>query len=189
MPESDRATVLVVDDEPEFADVYALRLDRYETRTAYGGREALEAVDDSVDVVLLDRRMPEVPGDEVLDRIRNTGYNCRVIVLTAVDPGLDIVEMHFDDHLCKPVKKPDLVAAIEQQLRVQHYDDRLSDYLEVTSKLALLEDEFPSPGGAESEDLADMRERAEELRAALDNALAEFDDIDTAFRQITRSRT
>ena len=135
--------------------MYALRLDRYETRTAYGGREALEAVDGSVDVVLLDRRMPEIPGDEVLGRIRTTGYNCRVIVLTAVDPGPDIVEMHFDD----------------------------------SSKLALLEDEFLSSGGAESEDLADMRDRAAELRAALDDALAEFDDIDTAFRQITRSRT
>jgi DNA-binding response OmpR family regulator len=189
VPESDRATVLVVDDEPDVADVYALRLDEYETRTAYGGQEALDAVGESVDVVLLDRRMPDVSGDEVLDRIRNADYTCRVIMLTAVNPGLDIVEMDFDDYLCKPVEKADLVAAIEQQLRVQRYDDRLSEYLEITSKLALLEGEFPASGEAGSDELAELRERAEELRAALDDALAEFDDIDTAFRRITRSRT
>jgi DNA-binding response OmpR family regulator len=181
------ATVLIVDDEEAVADVYALRLgDQYDVRTAYGGSEALDAVDGAVDVVLLDRRMPGLSGDEVLERIRDADHACRVVMLTAVDPGMDILRMDFDDYLCKPIEKKDLVAAIEQQLRVKRYDDRVSEYLEVTSKLALLEQELPPPDVENSEELARLRERAETLKMDLDETLAEFDDIDTAFREIPR---
>jgi DNA-binding response OmpR family regulator len=184
---SEPATVLVVDDETEVADVYALRLrNEYETRTAYGGEEALGVINEGVDVVLLDRRMPDRSGDEVLAEIREAAYDCKVIMLTAVDPGMDILEMDFDDYLCKPIEKADLVGAIEQQLRVQRYDDRLADYLEVTSKLALLESELPPRELRDNDRLERLRGRADELKAELDETLAEFEDIDTAFREITR---
>jgi DNA-binding response OmpR family regulator len=184
---SDTAAVLVVDDEEEVADVYALRLrDNYETRVAYGGEDALETIDVDVDVVLLDRRMPDRSGDEVLAEIRERGYDCRVIMLTAVDPGLDIVDMPFDDYLCKPVEKDDLVAAIDQQLTIQRYDDRLSEYFELTSKVALLESELSSQELADSEELTRLRERAESLRAEIDETLDEFDDIDRAFQDVER---
>ena len=184
---SQPATVLVVDDEREVADVYALRLqERYETRTAYGGEAALSAVDESVDAVLLDRRMPGLSGDEVLERIRERGLECRVVMLTAVDPGLDIVEMDFDDYLCKPVEKADLVAAIEQQLRLKRYDDRLSEYLEVASKLALLEGELPVQQLENDDRIRALAERAETLEAELDASIAEFEDIESAFEEIAR---
>jgi DNA-binding response OmpR family regulator len=184
---SDQATVLVVDDEEEVADVYALRLrNEYETRTAYGGEEALETIDEHVDVVLLDRRMPDIPGDEVLEEIRAMPLDCKVIMLTAVDPGMDILELDFDDYLCKPVEKADLVSAIDQQLEVQRYDDRLSEYLEVSSKVALLKAEL-SPQEVEANDeLQELTARAEELRAEMDGTLEEFDDIETAFQEIAR---
>jgi DNA-binding response OmpR family regulator len=184
---SNQATVLVVDDEREVADVYALRLrGEYETRTAYGGEEALAELEDSVDVVLLDRRMPDISGDDVLAEIRDRGVDCRVIMLTAVDPGTDIIEMDFDDYLCKPVEKADLVSAIEQQLQVQRYDDRLSEYLEVSSKLALLEAELSAQELDDNEDLQELSARAEELKRKMDETIEEFDDMEAAFREIAR---
>lgn len=58
--------VLVVEDEPDLADLYAAWLgDEYRVRTAYGGQEALDELDeadDEVDAILLDRRMPGFPG-------------------------------------------------------------------------------------------------------------------------------
>ncbi|WP_436923106.1 response regulator [Halosimplex amylolyticum] len=179
--------VLIVDDDAEVADVYALRLrDEYDTETAYGGEEALEVVDESVDVVLLDRRMPQVSGDDVLAAIRERGLDTRVIMITAVDPDFDIVDMPFDDYLCKPVQKGDLVAAIEQQLTASRYDERLTEYLEVTSKVVLLEAEKSEPELDASDDVADLRERAECLREEIDEALAEFDDFEAAFNEISR---
>ena len=184
---SETATVLVVDDEEEVADVYALRLrNEYDTRVAYGGKAALSELDEEVDVVLLDRRMPDVSGDEVLERIREQGADCRVIMLTAVDPGLDIAELSFDDYLCKPVEKADLVEAIDQQLRAQRHDEQLSRYLEVTSKLALLETELSGREFEANEEVEALREEAAELRAELDDGLAEFEEIDRTFRGIGR---
>ena len=60
--DTDEATVLVVEDEARVADTYAMRLrDRCATTVAYDGEEALETVNEDVDVILLDRRMPEPP--------------------------------------------------------------------------------------------------------------------------------
>jgi DNA-binding response OmpR family regulator len=179
--------VLIVDDEAEVADVYALRLRaEYDTETAYGGKEALESVGESVDVVLLDRRMPRVSGDDVLSTIRERGLDIRVIMNTAVDPDFDIVDMPFDDYLCKPVQKEDLVAAIEQQLTASRYDDQLTEYLETTSKIALLEAEKTDTELDASEEVTELRERAERLRVDVDDALSEFDDFEAAFNEVSR---
>ena len=86
----ERATVVVVEDEPDLADLYTAWLDDdYDVHAAYGGEEALELIDDlgAVDVVLLDRRMPEVSGDEVLSALRDRG----LAVTHAAPPGLDDV--------------------------------------------------------------------------------------------------
>jgi DNA-binding response OmpR family regulator len=185
--ESDSTTVLVVDDESEVADVYSLRLrDHFDTRVAYSGEQALAEMDVDIDVVLLDRRMPDISGDEVLEEIREKGYDCRVIMLTAVDPGLDIVDMPFDDYLCKPVEKMNLVDAIEQQLDAMRYDEKLSEYLELTSKLALLETELSPEEAEENEELDRLQEEADELRAELNGALDNLDDIESAFSEIHR---
>nr|WP_206039145.1 response regulator [Halomicrobium mukohataei] len=183
------ATVLVVDDEKEVADVYALRLrDEFDTETAYGGEAALDAIGDGdgIDVVLLDRRMPGVSGDEVLQTIRERGVDCRVIMITAVDPDFEIIDMAFDDYLCKPIEKDDLVAAIEQQLTARRYDDQLTQYLEATSKLALLEAEKTAQTLDGNEDVAQLRERIEALKDEMDDTLGEFDDIERAFKEIGR---
>jgi DNA-binding response OmpR family regulator len=184
-PGSDSTTVLVIDDEEEVADVYELRLrDQYETRIAYGGEEGLERIDSDVDVVLLDRRMPDLSGDTVLERIREQGYDCRIIMLTAVDPGVDIVDMSFDDYLCKPVEKDDLVAAIERQVQASEYDQQLAEYLEVTSKLSLLRSELPAQERTESDEIDRLEARAEDLRNEIETVLSEFDDIETTLQNI-----
>nr|WP_303651907.1 HalX domain-containing protein [Halovenus rubra] len=178
---------MVVDDEEEVADVYALRLrNQFETRVAYSGSEALDVIDIDVDIVLLDRRMPDIAGDEVLTKLREKGYDCRVIMLTAVDPGLDIVSMQFDDYLCKPVEKEDLVDAINHQLDIIEHDETVSEYFELTSKLALLESELSEEETETSDEVAELRDQVHELREELDDVLDEIDDIEAEFSNIGR---
>ncbi|WP_299265948.1 response regulator [Halorientalis sp.] len=185
--DSAAATVLVVDDETEVADVYALKLEReYDVQVAYGGQEALEEADGDVDVVLLDRRMPDVSGDAVLEELRDRGLDCRVIMITAVDPDFDIIEMPFDDYLCKPVESDDLVGAVNQQLAADAYDDRLTEYYEVASKLALLEAEKTPQELEENDDVTTLRERAERLEAEMADSLSNFEGFEIAFREIGR---
>jgi len=182
------ATVLVVDDEKELADAYALRLrEEYDVRTSYGGEDALETVDADVDVVLLDRRMPEVSGDEVLEAIRDRGLPCRVIMLTAIDPEFDIIGMPFDDYLCKPLDDPDLVSAIDQQMRVSAYEN-LSEYFEVAAKRTLLEAQMARSTLEDSEEFAELDTRADELREKLAATLddEDFERLVETFERIDR---
>ncbi|MDY6780939.1 MAG: response regulator, partial [Halobacteria archaeon] len=73
--------VLIVDDDPHVADLYSDWLEgSYDTRTANDGGSALEMIDSDTDVVVLDRRMSSVSGDEVLERLRDEGLDCRVAV-------------------------------------------------------------------------------------------------------------
>ena len=183
------ATILVVDDEPEVADAYALRLrmEYDDVLTAYGGQEAIDAVDGDVDLILLDRRMPEVSGDDVLDAVRDRGLDCRVIMVTAVTPDFDLIEMPFDDYLCKPVDKEDLFDAIEQQLQATEYDDRMSEFFSISSKISVLEVEKTDAQLQDSEEYQELKRRRDELQAEMDETVENFDDVSNAFQAIGRS--
>ena len=170
-------TILVVDDEEDIADLYTTWLEmEYEVRTAYGGEEALEKVDKEVDIVFLDRQMPDYSGDEVLQRIRDQGLDCRVVMVTAVDPDFDILEMGFDDYLTKPVMREDLDAAVETMTERQEYDEKLQEYFALTSKKATLEAEKTPSELQDSEEYQEMVERVEVLEEEADPATAGLDD-------------
>jgi CheY-like chemotaxis protein len=107
-------TVLIADDEPDIAELYALHLESsYETRTATSGGEALEKVDDAVDVAVLDRRMPDMSGVEVVEAVRNRGIDCHIIVVSAAEPPDE--ELPVDAYLQKPVDGATLEEAIEER--------------------------------------------------------------------------
>ena len=170
-------TILVVDDEQDIADLYTTWLEmEYEVRTAYGGEEALEKVDEDVDIVFLDRQMPDHSGDEVLERIRDRGLDCRVVMVTAVDPDFDILEMGFDDYLTKPVMREDLDDAVETMTERQDYDQTLQEYFALTSKKATLEAEKTPSELQDSEEYQEMVERVEELEEEADPSTAGLDD-------------
>jgi DNA-binding response OmpR family regulator len=139
MSGDDNAVVLVVEDEPEMIEMYRLYLKEYDVRGAAGGEAALEAIDDDVDVVLLDRRMPEMPGSEVLEEIRARGFDCRVVMVTAVDPDLDLLDMDFDEYLVKPVSRDEIQTAVERMLARTAFENRIQEMFSLASKLATLE--------------------------------------------------
>ncbi|WP_049985420.1 response regulator [Halobellus rufus] len=175
--------ILVVEDEPDLAELYAIYLsDTYEVQTATNGETALEVVDDDTDVVLLDRRMPDLTGDEVLEEIRARGLDTQVAMITAVEPDVDIVEMPFDDYLVKPVTQDDLHGLVEVLLRRANYDERSREFFSLASKKAALESSPDVSVDTESE-YRELTERMEELRTEIDGTLAELseDDFRDAF--------
>jgi DNA-binding response OmpR family regulator len=182
------ATVLVVDDEQSVADAYAAQLAAdYETRVVYGGEAALEEIDESVDAVLLDRRMPDIHGDDVLGQLREEGYDCTVIMTTAVDPDLDILALDFDDYLCKPIRRDTLLETLDQQLESrQTQDSRLDEFFQVVSKVEVLEEELPPGDLDDNEEYAALKERANDLGNELADEYDDFDDIVSTFRAINR---
>jgi len=182
-------TVLVVDDEPDVADAYSAQLeDDYIVSTAYGGKEALDKIDASVDIVLLDRRMPAISGDEVLERIRERDLNIRVAMVTAVDPDFDIIEMPFDDYIIKPVSRDELFETIDRLLNAATYEDQMRRYYALSAKHATLRANKPESELAENEQFQQLETEMESLRGELDDTISEFDneDFEAAFRDLAR---
>jgi DNA-binding response OmpR family regulator len=179
--------VLIVDDEQAVADTQAARLaGHYETETVYGGEAALDRAGPSFDAILLDRRMPDVHGDDVLDRLRERGYEGAVVMLTAVDPDLNILEMGFDDYLCKPVDRETLLSVLDQHLSERGQDARLDEYFEITAKLSVLEAQKPATRLDDSSEYRALQDRADELEATLRGEIDEFETIVDAHESIQR---
>jgi DNA-binding response OmpR family regulator len=178
---TDEPRVLVVDDEEQIADLYQHRLDdTYDVLKAYDGTEAIEKVDETVDVVTLDRRMPDLNGGEVLAQIRANDYDCRVVMVTAVNPEADIVEMAFDDYLNKPVDKDTLVEAVEHQLTVREYSETFQELNQACSKINALKAEKASNELEDLQVYQDLKEKVENLRTQQDELLDELDYYEAA---------
>lgn len=185
---SDSPLVLIVDDEPQLAELFAVWLDSdWDVRTALDGEEALDRVDEDVAVVLLDRRMPGRSGDEVLDSIREQGYDCRVIMVTAVDPDFDIIEMGFDDYLVKPVSNGELTTTVERVYKRRKYDETMREYYSLASKRAVLETEKSRPELEGNEEFYELENQLTSLRKSVDEAidgLNTHEDFAAAFRDL-----
>lgn len=184
---NDTSTVLIVDDKSDVVDTYAIWLsDEYTIRTAYNGREALESLDHDVDVVLLDRRMPGLSGDDVLSKIRDRGIDCRVAMVTAVEPDFDILDLGFDAYLVKPVLGDELQQTVTQLLARSEYDEQMQEYFALTSKCGILEAEKSSDALAENDEYQELLERLSTLDCELSETVALFEDQDfeAAFREL-----
>ncbi|WP_229126273.1 response regulator [Halapricum desulfuricans] len=181
--------VLVVDDEREVADAYALRLRGFcAVETAYSGQDALSVIDGSeVDIVLLDRHMPDMSGDEVLAELDDREYYGRVIMVTAVDPDFDVLELPFDEYLCKPVEREELQAVIDQQRRVLAFDT-LGEYFSVESKRAVIEAQTSDERRQNHDGYADLVDRSKQLHERA-TRLLDDENVLEQFHRIGRERS
>lgn len=187
---SERGTVLVVDDDPHLVGMYAAMLeDTHTVLTATSGEEALARLSDEVDVLLLDRRMPGLSGDEVLEIVREERYDCRVALITSVDPDMDIVEMEFDTYVVKPVRRQDLREFVESLLLRAGCSRDTRELLSVTSKIVALESRFDENHLDSHEEYRRLRERRDCLEAKNRDRIAELVDRDESrlvFRDVLR---
>ena len=116
------AKILVVEDEKAIADIVAFNLMRegYEVITAYDGLEGLKfALEDGVDLILLDVMLPGMDGFEICRRVREKS-NVPIIMLTAREEETDKVlglEIGADDYITKPFSMRELMARNHANLR------------------------------------------------------------------------
>lgn len=113
--------ILLVDDDVELTDLLAkiLQLTGFEVDIANNGEEALEKLNESHQLVLLDVMIPVLNGIETLKKIRQIS-NIPVMMLTAQGQEIDRViglELGADDYLPKPFNDRELVARIKAILR------------------------------------------------------------------------
>lgn len=122
-PDGSPLRVLVVDDEPNLAELLsaALRYEGWEVSTALGGQQALKlAKETEPDVVVLDIMLPDIDGLTVLRRLREQGNRVPVLFLTARDAVEDRVAgltAGGDDYVTKPFSLEEVVARLRALLR------------------------------------------------------------------------
>jgi DNA-binding response OmpR family regulator len=115
--------VLVVEDEPDLADAVVRGLSRqgFAVDMARDGAEALEKTwSSSYDVIVLDRDLPAVHGDDVCRQLTGDGAFSRILMLTAsgtVDDRVHGLGLGADDYLAKPFAFTELVARVHALIR------------------------------------------------------------------------
>jgi two-component system OmpR family response regulator len=120
---SERARVLVVDDEAYITDLVAtaLRYEGFDVTTAGNGRDALALVESfRPELIVLDVMLPDVDGFDVQRKLADRGRRVPVLFLTARDATEDKVRgltIGGDDYVTKPFSLEELVARIRAILR------------------------------------------------------------------------
>jgi CheY-like chemotaxis protein/KaiC/GvpD/RAD55 family RecA-like ATPase len=187
---TDAPVVLVVDDDEEIIETYDLWLgEEYRLRTATDGETALARLDEDVDVVLLDRLMPGMSGEEVLAAIRDRGIDCRVAMVTAVEPDEEVAEMPFDAYVTKALEREDVRQTIERLVARSEADEVVREHYAVAEKLAALEEGLTDIELADSDEYQQLRERFETLDARLSSTSVDRDGLVNVMSELEPAAT
>ena len=115
-------TVLIVDDDRAMVGMVAALLggEGFDLLTAYDGETALRRhAEDAPDLIILDRRLPKLSGDEVCRRIRAVS-STPILMLTGekgTDERAALLDLGADDYLEKPFGMRELAARVRALLR------------------------------------------------------------------------
>lgn len=137
--------ILVVDDDRAVRESLrrSLQFNGYQVETAGDGMQALESVTAArPDAMVLDVMMPRLDGLEVCRRLRSTGDDLPILVLTARDAVSDRVsglDAGADDYLPKPFALEELLARLRALLRRAAHDDDVAQKSAAALKFSDLE--------------------------------------------------
>ncbi len=127
-------TVLVVEDEEDMRQNLAELLgDEFKIYTASNGEQALRIYYNEqfrLNVVLLDIRLPDMSGIEILKKMKNINLNPDIIMVTALNDTKNAVEAMRDgayDYVTKPFFAGDLIATIKRALEKKDYNRKLRE--------------------------------------------------------------
>jgi diguanylate cyclase (GGDEF)-like protein/PAS domain S-box-containing protein len=141
---SDQPRLLLVDDEPRLlASLYELLQGRgYQLITAATGSEALAHLSRlRFDLVLLDLRLPDIGGHEIMDFINEKGIDADVIVMSGevgIDAAIGALKRGAYDYLRKPYSREELIKTVTnalKQRRLEQANARIASQLENSEKM------------------------------------------------------
>ena len=181
-----KSKILVVDDEPDSADLLRLRLERSgincEVEVAYGGNEALQKVHQFMpDLILLDIMMPNIDGFEVCRRLKSDA-NTRAIqivvvtVLSELSKEIQALELGADDFLTKAYDstfRDRLLTRVRSALRAKFLHDDLEksrrELAQKNEELQVLNSDLKQANRFKSEFLQSL---SHEIRTPLTSIMA-----------------
>src|SRR4030043_2257249 len=161
--------ILVVDDNAEFAGLIRKILERkdFQVSIALDGKTAIEKViSDIPELVLLDLKLPDIPGEEVLIRIREIEKDIAIVVITGhggEQVAVDMMRKGAIDFLSKPIDHEAFLSSINNALEIrdaQIEDRRFARYPSLERFFPFLAHELRNPLHAISGALAIIQRRS-----------------------------
>lgn len=141
----DPARILIVDDEESIRKVLAAILEEegYITETAKNGKEAIEKSEARFyNLALLDVRLPDMEGTELLTAIRETTPKMVKIIMTgypSLQNAIEAVNKDADAYILKPFKVKDVLKTIKEELKKQrgarkYSEERVAEFIVARAK-------------------------------------------------------
>lgn len=133
-------SVLVIDDDPLIRKTLSSYLSKkgFEALAAEDGEEGIQKYEEHIpDLVILDIRLPDVDGLEVLGRIREKDPNASIIIMTAYDDmktTIEAIKLGAFEYLVKPLDYVELELTIDKAFQIRSLEDKVSYLLEEKQK-------------------------------------------------------
>jgi len=138
---SESARILVIDDEESIRRTISLTLEHvgYTVDTAENGKQAIEKAEQIFyNLALIDIRLPDTEGTELLTALKKTTPRMRKIILTgypSLSNAVNAINRGVDGYLIKPVDSKELLRMVKEQLAKQREENeygqaRISEHIE-----------------------------------------------------------
>ena len=142
---SDAARILIVDDDHEILTTFSamLRGEGYVVDTAENGRSAIEKCNaDFYNLALIDIRLPDMEGTQLLTALKETTPKMVKIIVTgypSLENAVEAVNKGADGYIIKPAQSNDLLQRLKEQLRKQqaekeYGEQKIKGYIETRQK-------------------------------------------------------
>jgi DNA-binding response OmpR family regulator len=116
--------ILIIEDEEDILELleYTLQKEGYETIGFLKVDKNIQKIldEESVDLILMDRNLPQIEGTTFINQIRSEGYTNPVIYVSAKDKDEDIIQgfdCHGDDYITKPFNVKELCARVKAVIK------------------------------------------------------------------------
>ena len=117
------AKILIIDDEEKICEFIAAYLIKngHKVSISNCGKDGLNNINnEDIDLIILDRMIPDISGDEICKYIKSNNINIPIIMITAkteVDDRVEGFDLGCDDYICKPFSPKEMVARVNAMLR------------------------------------------------------------------------
>lgn len=177
LSDEEKFSILVVEDDESQAKMYGRWLENvHNVKTATSGSEALEKLSDDTEVVFMDRKLPDMTASEILDAAGDTLKGKYVVMLTAAEPEVDILDLDIQEYLTKPVSKDDLEEVLENIEEQGKKTEKAQRLWSLVTKKSLLEDKNRL-------DELEKEKRYEKLKDEINSLKDEINDIPEKIRK------
>lgn len=133
--ETQRLSVLIIENERMVTAILADYLpDSCDVRSVQTGEEAIEEYTHHPDLVIADRKLNGMSGDEVAVRVKAEHKRQLILCVSGVEPDNDIYELRYDDYIHKPIEEDELKARVELLFSRAELEATERTYLSLRSK-------------------------------------------------------